>query len=113
MNAIDQSLNRMPCHTDWRRYDSPTVLRRHGRGFLERTWRSSQLSQTNLEPHPLSGAELKDLAESYGGLCFRSEDKILLLFADYHWARRCQRQLQTRGVNGIRMGCHIQLPGPW
>ena len=48
-----------------------------------------KLSLLNLEPHPLSGAELKDLAESYGGLCFRSEDEILLLFADYHWARRC------------------------
>jgi hypothetical protein len=25
MNAIDQSFNRIPCHTDWQRYDSPTV----------------------------------------------------------------------------------------
>lgn len=33
MNAIDQSSNRIPCHTDWHRYDSPTVLRRHGRVF--------------------------------------------------------------------------------
>ena len=36
MNAIDQSSNRLPIHTDWQRYDSPTVLRRHGLGFLER-----------------------------------------------------------------------------
>ena len=39
MNTIEQAFNRSPCDTDWRRYDTPTVLRRHGRGFLERTWK--------------------------------------------------------------------------
>ena len=33
-------LKRIPCHIDWHRYDSPTVLRRHGRGFLERSWKA-------------------------------------------------------------------------
>ena len=37
MNAIDQSFNRIRNYTDWKRYESPTVLRRYGRGFLERT----------------------------------------------------------------------------
>ena len=110
MNAIDQSFNRMPSYTDWQRYDSPTVLRRHGRGFLERSWKSGQLST---EPHPLSKPELKALVESYGGLCFCSADETLLLFTDYHWARRCQRQLIERGIATIRMGCHIQLQGQW
>lgn len=110
MNAIDQSFNRMPCHTDWRRYDSPTVLRRHGRGFLERSWRPNQL---NPERHQLSKTELKNLVESYGGLCVCSADKILLLFADYHWAKRCQHHLNERGIQNIRLGCHIQLSGQW
>lgn len=106
MNAIDQSSNRIPCHTDWHRYDSPTVLRRHGRGFLERTWKSSQVAQ---EAHTLSKPELQTLVESYGGLYLSSAGQILLIFTDYHWARRCNSQLVKRGLSTLRHGCHIQL----
>jgi hypothetical protein len=64
MNAIDQSSNRIPCHTDWHRYDSPTVLRRHGRGFLERSWKARdrrQITQSRY-PKPSCTAWLKAMA---------------------------------------------------
>ena len=109
MNTIDQAFNRSPCHTDWRRYDSPTVLRRQGRGFLERTWKPDQFSQ---EQHALSKPELETLVESYGGLCLPSADQTVLLFADYHWAKRCQHLLSQRGVSTLRCGCHLQLQEP-
>ena len=35
----DKSENLLPWCTDWHRYDTPTVLRRHGREYLERFWR--------------------------------------------------------------------------
>ena len=110
MNAIEQAFNPSPCHTDWRHYDSPTVLRRQGRGFLERSWKPDQCSQ---EQHALSKPELETLAASYGGVCQPSADQILLLFADYHWARRCQHLLGKRGVPATRFGCYIQLQGSW
>lgn len=108
MNAIDQSFNRSPCSTDWRRYDSPTVLRRHGRDFLERTWKSTLLSQ---EPYALSKPELEILVASYGGHTVTTIDHQLLIFDDYHWARRCEAQLIKLGLSTQRWGCHIQLPG--
>ena len=108
MNAIDQSLNRVPCHTDWQRYDSPTVLRRHGRGFLERLWRP-QSSEPNQQP--LSRPELTALAESFGGVCLPAQDELLLLFGDGHWARRCQTQLHKLGFETVRFGCQVQLTG--
>ena len=104
MNTIDQS----PCYTDWRRYDSPTVLRRHGRGFLERTWKSDQLSH---EQHALSKPELETLVASYGGHCLTTTNYRLLIFEDYHWARRCEAQLVKLGLSTQRWGCHIQLQG--
>jgi len=63
MNAIDQSLKRMPCHTDWRRYDSPTVLRRHGRGFLERSRRSSQVKPAQ----PGTAPVIRSGTQGFGG----------------------------------------------
>jgi len=106
MNTIEQAFNRSPCHTDWRRYDIPTVLRRHGRGFLERYWKPDPLSQ---EQYALSKPELETLVESYGGVCLPSADQTVLLFADYHWARRCQQLLSKRGVSATRFGCYLQL----
>ena len=108
MNAIDQSLNRLPCHTDWRRYDSPTVIRRHGRGFLERLWRP-QGNEPN--PQTLSQPELTSLAESFGGVCLPAQDELLLLFGDGQWARRCQIQLRKLGIETVRFGCQVQLTG--
>jgi len=110
MNAIDQSLNRLPCHIDWYRYDSPTVIRRHGRSFLERAWKRGRTSNATSE---LSRTELNDLVESYGGQCVKTDDHLLLIFDDYHWARRCDRQLTKLGLPSQRWGCHIQLLGVW
>ena len=106
MNAIDQVFNPSPGDTDWRRFDSPTVLRRRGRGFLERFWKPGQLSQ---EQHALSKPELEILVASYGGHCLATTDHWLLIFDDYHWARRCQHLLGKRGVQATRFGCHLQL----
>lgn len=110
MNAIDQSSNRIPCHTDWHRYDSPTVLRRHGRGFLERSWKPGWPAKN---PATLSKTELYSLVESYGGQCLTTVDHLLLIFDDYRWARRCETQLVKLGLSTQRWGCHIQLHGSW
>ncbi|PPD46937.1 MAG: hypothetical protein CTY16_08335 [Methylobacter sp.] len=108
MNAIDQSLNRIPCHTDWHRYDSPTVIRRHGRSFLERSWKPAWATKT---PVKLSLTELHTLVDSYGGHCVATVDYQLLLFDDHHRARRCDSQLIKLGLSTQRWGCHIQLFG--
>ena len=65
MNTLDPAFNCSPCCTDWRRYDSPTVLRRQGRGFLERSWKPDPLNQ---EPYALSKPEL----EISGGKLWRA-----------------------------------------
>ena len=109
MNTLDPAFNCSPCCTDWRRYDSPTVLRRQGRGFLERSWKPDPLNQ---EPYALSTPELEILVASYGGLYLPISEPILLVFSDYHWARRCQQLLNQRGVPTLRTGCHLQLQEP-
>ena len=110
MNAIDQSSNRLPCHTDWHRYDSPTVLRRHGRSFLERCLNPGHSVHEIPVPSP---TELQSLVESYGGLYLTHADQILLVFADYHWARRCNHQLVKRGLSTLHLGCHIRVQEQW
>lgn len=106
MNAIDQSSNRIPCHTDWHRYDSPTVLRRHGRSFLERCLNPGHSVHETSVPNR---TELQSLVESYGGFYLANDDQILLVFADYHWARRCEQQLVKRGLSTLRLDCYIRL----
>lgn len=108
MNAINQSSNRIPCHTDWHRYDSPTVFRRHGRDFLERSWKVGWAAKTTAS---LSKIELHNLVESYGGRYLTKVGHLLLIFEDSHWARRCDMQLIKRGLSTQRCGCHIQLHG--
>lgn len=108
MNAINQSSNRIPSHTDWQRYDSPTVLRRHGRSFLERTWLSNWSTPL---PAYLSEYELIRLVDNYCGQYVNTSDQPLLVFDDVVWARRCEMQLLKRGVKCQCWGCHIQLQG--
>jgi hypothetical protein len=43
-DTITKSANQMPLHTDWHRYETPAVVRKHGRQFLERIW-------SNMEGH--------------------------------------------------------------
>jgi len=57
--------------------------------------------------------ELETLVDSYGGVCLPSAAQPLLVFADHHWARRCQLLLVKRGVASHRCGCHLQLPQLW
>lgn len=110
MNPTKPSVHRSLHTIDWRRYDIPTVLRRQGRGFLERTWKPGEL---DIELHELSRRELNILVESYGGVYLPSANQKLLRFSDYHWARRCQFQLLKRGIPSLRVGCHLQLQGHW
>ena len=110
MNTIEPTFNWSPCCTDWRRYDSPTVLRRLGRDFLERSWTPGC---TVKNPATLSPTEVHRLVANYGGLCLTATDHLLLIFDDYHWARRCEDQLIKLGLSTQRWGCHIQLHGSW
>ena len=116
MNNIDTTtdplFNPSPHYTNWQLYDSPTVLRRQGRGFLERFWKPDQLNPLNQEQYPLSKQELETLVTSYGGVCQHLPDQMLLIFDDTHRARRCEAQLIKLGQSIQRWGCHIQLPEP-
>ena len=110
--TIDPLFNPSPHYSNWRLYDSPTVFRRQGRGFLERTWKPDQLNLFNQEQYPLSKWELETLVVSYGGVCRHLSDQMLLIFDDTHRARRCEAQLIKLGLSTQRWGCHIQLPEP-
>ena len=114
MNNIDTTtdplFNPSPHYTNWQLYDSPTLLRRQGRGFLERAWKPDQLNPLNQEPYTLSKLELETLVTSYGGVCRHLADQMLLIFDDTHRARRCEAQLIKLGLSTQRWGCHIQLP---
>jgi hypothetical protein len=116
MNNIDTTtdplFNPSPHYTNWRHYDSPTILRRQGRGFLERTLKPDQLNPLKQEQYPLSKLELETLATSYGGVYRHIPDQMLLIFDDTHRARRCEAQLIKLGLSTQRCGCHIQLPEP-
>ena len=116
MNNIDTTtdplFNPSPHYTHWQLYDSPTILRRQGRGFLERTWKPDQLNPLNQEPYSLSKSELETLVTSFGGVCRHLSDQMLLIFDDTHRARRCEAQLVKLGLSTQRWGCHIQLPEP-
>ena len=89
---------------------SGTLLRRQGRGFLERFWKSDQLNPLNQEQYMLSKLELETLVTSYGGVCRHLSEQMLLIFDDTHRARRCETQLIKLGLSTQRWGCHIQLP---
>ena len=110
--TIDPLFNPSPHYTHWQLYDSPTILRRQGRGFLERTWKPDQLNPLNQEPYSLSKSELETLVTSFGGVCRHLSDQMLLIFDDTHRARRCEAQLIKLGLSTQRWGCHIQLPEP-
>ena len=116
MNNIDTTtdplFNPSPHYTHWQLYDSPTVFRRQGRGLLERFWKPDQPNPLNQEQYTLSRLELETLVASYGGFCRHLPDQMLLIFDDYHRARRCEAQLIKLGLSTQRWGCHIQLPEP-
>ena len=109
--TIDPLFNPSPHYTNWQLYDSPTIFRRQGRGFLERTWKADPLNLFNQEPYTLSKLELETLVVSYGGVCRHLPEQMLLIFDDAHRTRRCEAQLIKLGLSTQRWGCHIQLQG--
>ncbi|WGS88601.1 hypothetical protein [Methylomonas sp. UP202] len=112
MNEItpfDRSLNRVPSFTDWSRYDSPTVLRRYGPGYLDRTLDPD--TETRLFQRRHSYADLESLAETFGGLCTLTPGYTLLLFDDARCAQRCHAVLKQRKLEGLLHGCHIRIDG--
>jgi hypothetical protein len=110
--TIDPLFNPSPHYINWQLYDLPTILRRQGRGFLERTWKPDQLNPLNQDQYTLSKLGLETLVTSYGGFCRQLTDLMLLIFDDAHRARRCEAQLIKLGLSTQRWGCHIQLPEP-
>jgi hypothetical protein len=80
---MNKSPNLLPSHTDWQRYESPAVLRKHGREYLERFWAPSN-GETALER----------LAETFGAGIQASDDTILLFFEDPEKAASCARHLR-------------------
>ena len=81
-DLFDKSENRLPWCTDWHRYDTPTVLRRHGREFLERFWRDEKVStHRNLKP------TTEHLATLHGGELISSGEPMSLR-VEVHLTRR-------------------------
>jgi hypothetical protein len=86
-----KSPNQVPWSTDWHRYDAPTVIRKHGREFLERLWRDS--------PDDLAPEQLAErLALPYGGELRRDGDTLVITFARPERAASCARRLCRTGV---------------
>lgn len=78
----DKSENRLPWCNDWRRYDTPTVLRKHGREYLERFWRDSESTQTRrLKP------VVEHLATLQGGEIIQNGEPMSLR-VEMHLTRR-------------------------
>lgn len=86
---ITKSANRLPLHTDWERYETPTAVRKHGRQFLERIWRQLEGERP--------GSGLERIARHFGARSFESEDATLLFFDDVEQAAACARKLLESG----------------
>ena len=110
MNAITKSPNQLPHHEDWSRYDSPTVVRRHGREFLERTWKNSLRPRPAVAP---SKAELREIVCAHGGEPITLAGLTLLFFPDVAKAIACETRLSSLGLALVRDGKQIQLLGVW
>lgn len=70
---LDTSGQWLPGYTDWQRYETPTVLRRHGREYLERFWRDGN-------PRPTRGLRpvMEHLATLQGGEIVHSGEPLSL-----------------------------------
>ena len=78
---IDQSHNPLPWSSDWHRYDTPTVLRKHGREYLERFWRKGHSN-----PQSARWSSTEHLATLDGGPLMISGE-ILNLRVQLHLSR--------------------------
>ena len=98
---IAKSPNRLSIHTDWSRYDSPAVLRKHGPEFLERLWVQS-LGQT-------LASELAKIAERCRADFQASDDQLILSFDSPEQALACARRLRRfREVEALRVQLTVQ-----
>lgn len=79
---FDKSENRLPWSTDWHRYDTPTVLRRQGREYLERFWRNSD-SQPSRRLRPV----VEHLATLHGGEIIQDGEPMSIRL-ELHLTRR-------------------------
>ena len=84
---MNKSPNLLPPHTEWQRYESPTVLRRHGREYLERLWAQSN-GESALE------FALERMAKAFDAGIHASDDTILLFFENPEKAASCARHLR-------------------
>jgi hypothetical protein len=84
---MNKSPNLFPPHTEWQRYESPAVLRKHGREYLERFW-SPMTGERSLE------AAINRLARNFGAGIYASDDTVLLFFENPETAASCAKQLR-------------------
>ncbi len=83
---MNKSPNLLPPHTEWQRYESPTVLRKHGREYLERFWAPTNVDRPQ-------APTIDGLARDFGASLHASDDTILLTFDDPEAAVVCARHL--------------------
>ncbi len=88
-DTLTKSPNQVPLHTDSARYETPAVVRKHGRQFLERFWALQEG-----EPQALS---FEQIAESYGARIEEFEDVTLVFFEGADQAAACARKLRESG----------------
>jgi hypothetical protein len=88
--TLIKSPNQLPLHTDWDRYETPAVVRKHGRQFLERLW-------DHMEGESVL-TTFERIAQAYGARTYESDDVTLLFFDDPEQAVACARKLRETGV---------------
>lgn len=85
-----KSPNQLPLHTEWERYETPAVVRKHGRQFLDRIWDHMQGGS--------GSTTFERIAQAYGGRLYETEDATLLFFDDPEQAAACARTLRKTGA---------------
>jgi hypothetical protein len=96
-----KSPNQLPLHTDWDRYETPAVVRKHGRQFLERIWIQSEGESAS--------TSFEQIAQAYGARLYETDDATLLFFDDAEQAAACARRLRkTSNVLSIAAQLSVQ-----
>jgi hypothetical protein len=98
---MDKSPNQLPASTPWGRYESPAALRKYGRHFFERFWRTDGNSRTPRR-------SIEDIALSYGGRVIDTGNGPLLFFDDVDRAAACARDL-TDTDDDISVAAHLSI----
>lgn len=79
---LEKSHNPFPGSSDWHRYDTPTVLRKYGRGYMERFWRNDRA-----KCHPARSVLPEQLATLDGGTLMIAGEPLQLR-VELHLLRR-------------------------